>query len=193
MCGPQAAATDGTIFARYDTSQVVIFEISSSAAELNEFIQVFGQRFIGLVDNQGVYGTYRVPNPEAPYPQDYIIDQQGIVRYWSDEYDPQELIRVIDGLLATSVEENESEVPEQSELRLIIGPNPTRGLLNIDTRGIVKNAIIKIYSMMGRCVFEKSVSDVRISTLTLDLPSGEYLVTIESADKMLTGSITVAK
>lgn len=187
------AATDGTVFARYDTSQVVIFEISSSAAELNEFIQVFGQRFIGLVDNQGVYGTYRVPNPEAPYPQDYIIDRQGIVRYWSDEYDPQEIMRVIDGLLATSVETQKTKIPEQSDVRLIIGPNPSRGLLHIDTKEIMRNARIRIYSMTGSCVYEKNMADVRNSTLVLDLPSGEYCVAIESADKILSGSMTVAK
>jgi hypothetical protein len=193
LCGPQAAATDGTIFARYDTSQVVIFEISSSAAELNEFIQVFGQRFIGLVDNQGVYGTYRVPNPEAPYPQDYIIDQQGIVRYWSDEYDPQEIISVIDGLLATNIEEGKIEVPEHSESRLIIGPNPTRGAFTIHAEGIMGNALIRVYDMMGRCVFKKSVSDLQNATLNLKLPSGEYFVAVESAGKRLTESITIAK
>lgn len=193
MCGPQAAATDGTIYARYDTSQVVIFEISSSAGELNEFIQVFGQRFIGLVDNQGVYGTYRVPNPEAPYPQDYIIDQQGIVRYWSDEYDPQEIISIIDGLLATGVEEHKTEVHEQSELRLITRPNPTSGAFNIYTEGIMGNATITVYDTMGRCVHKRSVADVRNATLTLKLPSGEYFVTVESAGKMLAKSMTVAK
>lgn len=193
MCGPQAAATDGTIFARYDTSQVVIFEISSSAAELNEFIQVFGQRFIGLVDNQGVYGTYRVPHPEAPYPQDYIIDQQGIVRYWSDEYDPQEIINVIDGLLTTSVDEGKTEVPKRSESHLIIGPNPNKGAFTIRTEGLMGNAKIRVYDTMGRCVHKKSVSDVRNATLNLELPSGEYFVTVEAAGKMLTESVTVTR
>jgi hypothetical protein len=42
-----------------------------------------------------------VPDPYAPYPQDYIIDQEGIVRYWSAEYDPQKIISVIDELLAS--------------------------------------------------------------------------------------------
>lgn len=78
---------------------MLIFEVGSNLFELLEFVNVFGCRFPGLVDNVGVYGTYRVPHPEAPYPQDYVIDQEGKIAYWSVEYDPQEVIRVIDRLL----------------------------------------------------------------------------------------------
>jgi hypothetical protein len=102
-------------------------------------------------------------------------------------------MRVIDGLLATSVETQKTKIPEQSDLRLILGPNPSRGLLHIDTKEVMRNARIRIYSMMGSCVYEKNMADVRNSTLVLDLPSGEYYVAIESADKIMTGSITVAK
>jgi hypothetical protein len=83
----------------YENDNVLIFEIGSNLYELLEFVNVFGCRFPGLVDNGYVYGTYRVPHPEAPYPQDYVIDQEGRIAYWSVEYDPQEVIRVIDRLL----------------------------------------------------------------------------------------------
>ena len=70
---------------------------------LNDFRDIYGMRFVGLRDaTNSVYGTYRVPDPEAPYPQDYVIDQDGVVRYWSWEYDPQEVIRTIDELLAAA-------------------------------------------------------------------------------------------
>ena len=193
MCGPQAAATDGTIFARYDTSQVVIFEISSSAAELNEFIQVFGQRFVGLVDNQGVYGTYRVPNPEAPYPQDYVIDQQGIVRYWSDEYDPQEIIRIIDGLLATSVEGQGRGAIVQPLLQLLVTPNPSLGSVSIDARGLVEHARVKIYDTLGRCIRAREISVLGNLKIDFNLSAGEYFITLESAGQVVTKAITITK
>ena len=73
--------------------------------DLLEFVNVFGNRFPGLHDpGSQLYNIYRVPNPEAPYPQDYIIDQEGRIAYWSDEYDPKEIIRVIDGLLGYTEE-----------------------------------------------------------------------------------------
>ena len=73
--------------------------------DLMEFVNVFGNRLPGLHDpGSQQYNIYRVPNPEAPYPQDYLIDQEGRVAYWSDEYDPQELIRIIDSLLGVPVE-----------------------------------------------------------------------------------------
>lgn len=106
MCGSQSAATDATIYQRCLGRNVLIFEIGSSLSELQTFINVFGCRFPGLYDQGNiVYQNYRVPHPEAPYPQDYIIDQEGNVAYWSDEYDPCEIIRVIDRLIGgTGVE-----------------------------------------------------------------------------------------
>lgn len=56
-------------------------------------------RFTGLIDTQGVYSQYRIPNPEAPYPQDYIIDKQGKVRFWEGEFDVLKSIEVIEELL----------------------------------------------------------------------------------------------
>ena len=70
-----------------------IFAIGENISQLSEFRDVFGMRYVGLVDGSGVYQEYRVPNPQAPYPQDHVIDQQGVVRYWSDQFDPQEVIR----------------------------------------------------------------------------------------------------
>jgi hypothetical protein len=71
--------------------------------ELQEFVNIFGCRFPGLYDpGSSQYNVYRVPHPEAPYPQDYVIDQEGRVAYWSIEYEPQEIMQVIDRLLEQS-------------------------------------------------------------------------------------------
>ncbi len=76
-----------------------------------EFQAGFGMRCVGLEDaTQAVYNAYRVPDPQAPYPQDYIIDQAGIVRYWSDEYEPQEIHAVLESLLGLPAAAPESTV-----------------------------------------------------------------------------------
>ena len=106
-----------------------IFAIGENINQLSEFRDVFGMRYVGLVDGSGVYQEYRVPNPEAPYPQDYVIDQQGVVRYWSDQFDPQEVIRVIDRLLGTGVETSGERRMASSELA--VSPNPFRGSVRI--------------------------------------------------------------
>ena len=63
-------------------------------------------RYLGLIDpSSSVYNSWRVPDPTAPYPQDYIIDQQGRVAYWNDQFDPQDVIATIDRLLLSGVSE----------------------------------------------------------------------------------------
>jgi len=94
---------------------------------LEEFRDVYGMRFVGLEDpGRNAYFDYRVPDPEAPYPQDIIIDQNGFIRYWSWEYDPQELITIIDGLLAVTGVDDPLPVPGPARvgLRLTARPNP---------------------------------------------------------------------
>lgn len=67
---------------------------------IEEFAEIYGMRFTGLVDpSNSVYAAYNYPNAEAPYPRDIVIDADGRVRYWSTEYDPQKIIEVIAGLL----------------------------------------------------------------------------------------------
>jgi len=130
-----------------------MFEISAADYQLLEFIEVFGQRFVGLIDNQGVYSTYRVPRPEAPYPQDYIIDQDGIVRYWSDEFDAQKIISRIDHLLNTEVNEHDPESHEALSLEII--PNPFSKLTHISFEvGSRQKTVVstKIYDITGRVV-----------------------------------------
>jgi YD repeat-containing protein len=115
-----------------------------------EFRDVFGMRFVGLVDSSGAYATYRVPNPQAPYPQDYVIDQQGIVRYWADQFDPQEVIRVIDRLLGAGVEE---VADVQMAGRFRASPNPFRWQTTISLP--VKDGVssyVAVYNAAGRLV-----------------------------------------
>jgi hypothetical protein len=121
---------------------------------LEEFRDVYGMRFVGLEDPLPgpVYTTYRVPDPEAPYPQDYVIDQEGIVRYWSWEYDPQEVIATIDELLGVGVGiADPAAAPEPARLRLATSPNPFRAGTEIRFRLPVPEVIrLTVTDVTGR-------------------------------------------
>ncbi len=99
----QAAATDAAIHSRYDSADVVVVQVARDFEVIKKFRDVYGMGFLALEDvGNAVYNTYRVPYPESPqmpYPQDCVIDQNGIIRYWSWEYDPQVIIATIDSLL----------------------------------------------------------------------------------------------
>jgi hypothetical protein len=158
----QAAATDASIYSRYDTSDVVIFEVASSMSMLTEFRDIYGMRFVGLEDpGSAVYSAYRVPDPEAPFPQDIIIDQQGVVRHWSWEYDPWEIIDTIDSLLLDS----SGVDPELPAFRLVLlEPRPnvfskgTDILFQLPQPGRAK---LSVYDMMGRRVQTLVDGDLR--------------------------------
>ncbi|UCG42089.1 MAG: T9SS type A sorting domain-containing protein [candidate division WOR-3 bacterium] len=116
------------MFGMFDTSEVVIYAIGAEMHQLQEFVQLFGMRYVGLQDDQGVYGRYAPPMPEAPYPIDYVIDQHGIVRYWSDQYDAQAVIQTIERLLPTGVTEEKVEDARKFELPRS-GTTLVRGIL----------------------------------------------------------------
>jgi hypothetical protein len=172
---------------------VVIFEIGSTLTQLNSFILVFGQRFVGLVDpGSSLYQTYRVPNPAAPYPQDYIIDQNGIVRYWSDEYDPQRIIGIIDGLLETQgIEEGASGTAEG--LEIFLSPNPAHESVMITTGGFAGGATVRIYTVTGRLVQRIELVEPAILGIETNLPAGIYLVNLSTAAESVTETLVIVR
>ena len=147
--------------------------------QLQEFIQVFDQRFVGLVDNVSLYNTYRVPNPEAPYPQDYIIDQNRIVRYWSDEFDPQEIIKTIDGLLNTNLQESKAQF-KKDEWQLKITSNPTSKEFTLSSPLLkYPDTRLKIYHSLGKLI--KEVSSTGKENLTISLSEkGVIFIVLET-------------
>lgn len=167
---------------------------------------MFGQRFLGLIDNQGIYNTYRVPRPEAPYPQDYVIDQQGYVRYWSDEYDPQEIIRIIDELLTTEVKEQKSELFLPGKINLDIAPNPfsEKTIISYSVAYDVKDIQLRIFDISGSLVRKYSCSTSYALRPTLFewsgtdqrgrcVPAGVYFVRLEVAGDKETKTIVLTK
>jgi hypothetical protein len=160
--------------------------------QLQEFIQVFGQRFIGLVDNINLYQTYRVPVPEAPYPQDYIIDQQGIIRYWSDEYDPQEIIKIIDGLLNTNLNEPKTQI-KTNELLINISSNPVRSQFTVSSPLLkYPDARLKIYNVLGKLI--KEIKPATKEEVTISIAErGVIFIVLEVNNKEIKQKIIISE
>jgi len=173
---------------------VRIFAIGENGNQLSEFRDVFGMRFVGLVDSSGVYQAYRVPNPQAPYPQDYVIDQQGVVRYWADQFDLQEVIRVIDRLLGSGVEAGGGRRMASGEIA--VSPNPFRGSVRISLGHSFdrshSDSPVRVFDAQGRLVRSLPVSsslDPSPRFLSWDgaddagrrQPAGVYYVTSRAA------------
>ncbi len=179
------------MFDTYDTSDVAIFAIGADINQLSEFIDVFGMRFTGLIDNAGVYSSWRVPSAEAPYPQDYVIDQDGIVRYWADQFDPQAVMAVIDGLLATGVEERPPD-PTPRRLNLRLSPNPGQSALRVTAGGLGPDAaLVEVCDALGRVVDRFPVRDRQAHAWNPALPAGSYLLRLRAGPQTTTARAIV--
>lgn len=85
----------------------------SNPNDLNSLYNIFDVRYTGLVDSGGnMYQAYRVPDPEAPYPQEYLIDREGRIRHWEIEYDPDKLTQVIKQMIKEQVPVNLKLTPD---------------------------------------------------------------------------------
>ena len=145
-----------------------------------------------MVDDINLYQTYRVPVPEAPYPQDYIIDQDGIVRYWSDEYDPQEIIKIIDQLLITDVKESKTQIKKE-ELQLNITSNPAGKEFTVSSPLLkYPDARLKIYNALGKLL--KEIKPIRKEEITISIEEkGMIFIVLEGNGNIIKKKVIVAE
>jgi hypothetical protein len=136
---------------------VLGINFAESQAIAQTFVDNFGVTFPVVLDTQGsVYGQYRpgAGGCNSPFPLDFVVDREGIIRYWNCEYDPQALVEVIEDLLAggTGVPEP-APVPAAERLRLVVAPNPfhppTRLRFELAARG---PALVAVHDAAGRLV-----------------------------------------
>ena len=100
-----------------------LYDQGSTDPDLQVFLDAFQVSFPILLETQSSYNMYRQSGATSPFPLDYVIDQAGRVAYFNTEYDPEEMIDIIDQLLADPAPVDDLPDPPLS-LRLEARPNP---------------------------------------------------------------------
>ncbi len=98
---------DDSIWSRFQNSDftAIGINIGEDPSLAQAFVDAFDITFLVLLDLTGsVASHYRPPGAGAsPFPLDFIVDQDGVIRYWKSEYDPVAMIAVIEGLLGDTI------------------------------------------------------------------------------------------
>ena len=67
---------------------------------------------------------------------------------------------------------------------LVVYPNPTNGNFSVDLGSVYNSSEIRITDMSGKLIYSKMMTESQILNLSLKEPSGIYIVSIQSDDKM---------
>lgn len=174
---------------------------------MQNFVTSFDVTFPVLLDLQGaVYNQYRTPQGActSPFPLDFILDRDGIIRYWKCEYDPQAMVEVIAGLIAGgSGVPDLAVVPAAERVRLSAAPNPFHPLVRIryalDTPG---PATLAVHDAGGRLVrLLHRDRDATAGDLLWDgrndagmpLPSGVYFLRLDAGVGQVTQKLSLIR
>ena len=101
MCGPEFSDFETSIWQVYQVEDMVILgvNVAEEFDVVENFVETFGITFPVLLDETGeVYFTY-TNSGLSPFPLDYVIDQDGVIRYIATEYNPEDIIQVVEELL----------------------------------------------------------------------------------------------
>ncbi len=192
-----------TVWQSYDSSEVQMLGIHVGENEdiANAFVQSFGMTYPILKEvNGAVYNTYSIIGI-SPFPLDAIIDQNGVMRYLNSEYDPQFMLRIINGLLDPTglpdPEETGSNLPE--DFQPVNYPNPFNPETTIAFTLYDRSDVsVKIYSLTGELV-DIVASGLRnagrqeIKWKPQGLSSGVYVYVIEANGLRKSGKMLLMK
>ena len=181
---------------------MVFVEIVQDTITANQFETAFGQRFVSLIDfGSTTYGVYQAPFRVAPYPLVYVLDRDGIVRYWDTEYDPAAIVAAIDGLL-DAVDVIEAEPPRRAGLRVVPNPMVGRGVVSfgLPARGPFT---ISLFDVLGRRVrtLAQGERDAGVHEIPWNgkgangrpLPGGVYFLRLEASGVETTGRVILRR
>ncbi len=141
-----------------------------------------------LHDNQGVYSAYNLPGASSPYPRDFILDAEGVIKLAKHEYEPGTMITVIESLLGdiTSIAETDSPSTPNNHVLLSIFPNPFNPdviiKINLETAQSVSLSILDIRGRYVQNIIhdtQLTAGDHRLPVSGGFLPSGVYFVLLE--------------
>ena len=128
---------------------------SQSESILQNFIEDQGITFPVLRDISAVYSLYNITGGGSPYPRDFIIDQNRIIRFADTEYDPGTMITVIESLIgegATDGDDEKTIVPASISISRIF-PNPFNSSLTISVENPHGQGVeLEVYDINGRWI-----------------------------------------
>jgi hypothetical protein len=97
-----------SIWQAYQEDGLVMLGIinTSNQNQINSFVDensltfpiLFDPGSSGGVQGGNTYDDYFMPNDGSPYPRDFIIDQEGIIRYANNEIDTEWMLYVLEEL-----------------------------------------------------------------------------------------------
>ncbi len=99
---------DDSIWSRFqnDDFTAIGINVGEDPSLVQDFVDAFDISFLVLLDQTGSVANHYRPPPgggSSPFPLDFIVDQDGVIRYWKSEYDPVSMIAVIEQLLGDTV------------------------------------------------------------------------------------------
>jgi len=148
---------------------------------IENFIEDQGITFPVLHDINNVRGLYNIPGSQSPYPRDFIIDADGVVRLAKTEYDPAAMLHVLEILLDGENKIDIELIPEKFHL-FNPYPNPFNPSSNIRFElNSQETMSLKIFDSNGRLIksFAKHLFDSGLNSIEWNAsnhPSGIYFV-----------------
>ena len=85
-----------------NNSEVVVLlaNAGNTAGTIEQFLTQSRTDIPSLMDqNESLYRAYAVPENYAPFPGQIVVDQTGVIRYLSGQYDAPAVVRVIESLV----------------------------------------------------------------------------------------------
>ncbi len=208
MCAPEFSDIEISIWQEYQDDGIQVVGISNEPIEvIQNFIADQGITFPILQDNAGVYGNYNIPGGQSPFPRDYIVDSHGVLLLSKTEYDPGEMINIIEGLLNDEVKTGPDanlQIPEAIKL-LPNYPNPFNPATTLNFTLTTSSAIsLDIVNLKARVVanllthqvLPSGSHDIRwqgIDDQGNPLPSGLYFVRLRTDNQFLTRKVMLIK
>lgn len=186
---------------------MVLGASSEAPSVIRQFVDAQGITFPILLDSGGsLKRLYPLTNALSPFPRDYIIDQNGVFRYASTEYDPQTMIAVIESLLEADTGVNETpqpHVPNRFELGQTV-PNPFNQSTRIEfSLPRQDDVTITVHNTRGQHVAQLAQQEYPAGRHTIQwrgqndhgevLPSGVYFFKIRTTTEVATRKFTMLR
>ena len=132
-----------TIWQEYQNENVTVLGLinTSDQSLINNFVAensitfpiLFDPGSSGGVQGGDTYDDYYMPNDGSPYPRDFIVDQEGILKYTNNEIDTEWMMYVLNELIGSTGgiagdvnDDNLINILDVIQtVNIILGANPT--------------------------------------------------------------------